>query len=126
MSHFSTIKTKLKDKKVLVKALNTLSYKARENVLLDNPVDHDHKQWNVDVALSNDIGFRLNKNTGTYELVAELDTWNLDVPVSRFIDKVSQQYARHLVVDQAVSKGFRLAEEKMKDGTIELVMKRWV
>jgi len=95
-------------------------------VLLDNPADHDHKQWNVDVALSNDIGFRLNKNTGTYELVAELDTWNLDVPVSRFIDKVSQQYARHLVVDQAVSKGFRLAEEKMKDGTIEIVMNRWV
>ena len=37
MSHFSTIKTKLKDKDVLIKALNTLSYSAQENVLLDNP-----------------------------------------------------------------------------------------
>ena len=126
MSHFSTINTKIKNRPELVEALELLQYNVVQDVELENPLDHEHRQWNVDVAINDDIGFRLNKNTGTYELVAELDTWNLDVPVSRFIDKVSQQYARHLVVDQAVSKGFRLAEEKMKDGTIELVMNRWV
>ena len=52
------------------------------------------KSLAADVAIKNDIGFRWNKNTETYELVAELDTWDLDVPVNRFIEKVTQQYAR--------------------------------
>ena len=92
MSHFTCIKTKIKEKDFLIKALNTLGYEAQENVLLENPDDHDHKQWNVEVAVTNDVGFKRSKN-GTLELVAELDAWDLDVPVSRFIDKLTQQYA---------------------------------
>ena len=49
MSHFTTLKTKLTDKDVLVKALNTLSYATQENVLLDNPVNHQHEQVRVEV-----------------------------------------------------------------------------
>ena len=93
MSHFITIKTKLKCKESLVSALNTLGHEAQENTLLVNPQGHDHKQWNVCVALNEGVGFKLNKNTGEYELVAELDAWDLNVPVSRFIDKLTQQYA---------------------------------
>ena len=81
MSHFSTIKTKLKDKDVLIKALNALSYSAQENVLLDNPDDHDHRQWNVEVGITRYVGFKRSQD-GTLELVAELDAWEESIPLS--------------------------------------------
>ena len=60
MSHFSTIKTKIKYKPELVEALELLQYNVVQDVKLENPFDHEHKQWNVDVAISDQIGFRWN------------------------------------------------------------------
>ena len=127
MSHFSTIKTTIKNKPELVEALELLQYNVVQDSKLENPLDHKHEQWNVDVAISDEIGFRLNKNTGTYELVADQETWNLDVPVNRFIDKVTQQYARMTVHNQVKEMGFEVEEEwEMDDNSIELVVTRWV
>ena len=126
MSHFTCIKTKIKEKDFLIKALNTLGYEAQENVLLENPDDHDHKQWNVEVAVTDDVGFKRSQD-GTLELVAELDTWNLDVPVSRFIDKLTQQYAIENIKTQTVEKCYDVESEvKNLDGSVELVVTRWV
>ena len=127
MSHFSTIKTKLKCKESLVSALNTLGHEAQENTLLVNPQGHDHKQWNVCVALNEEVGFKLNKNTGEYELVAELDAWDLNVPVSRFIDKLTQQYAIEKLKRQTSEEGYIVENEvKNLNGSVELVVSRWV
>ncbi len=127
MSHFSTIKTKIKEKPQLVEALELLQYNVKEDVKLENPLDHTHKEWDVDVAISNDIGFKLNKSTGTYELVADEQTWDLDVPVSRFIDKVTQQYARmtiHNTINQM--HGYSVSEEwEMDDNSIEITVTNW-
>ena len=126
MSHFTCIKTKIKEKDFLIKALNTLGYEAQENVLLENPDDHDHKQWNVEVAVTNDVGFKRSQD-GTLELVAELDAWDLDVPVSRFIDKLTQQYAIENIKTQTVEKGYDVESEvKNLDGSVDLVVTRWV
>ena len=124
MSHFTCIKTKIKERPYLIEALKELEYDIQENFLLDNPVDHAHEQVHVEVAINNDIGFKWNGNE--YELVAELDAWDLDVPVSRFIEKVTQQYAKATVLATAEEEGFTLAEEHSKiDNTIELVVNRW-
>ena len=126
MSHFSTIKTKIKNKPELIEALELLQYDVIQDSKLENPLDHQHKQWNVDVAISDDIGFRLNKNTGTYELVADQETWNLDVPVNRFIDKVTQQYARMTVYNTVKELGFQVEEEwEMDDMSIEITATVW-
>ena len=127
MSHFSTIKTTIKNKPELVEALELLQYNVVQDSKLENPLDHKHEQWNVDVAISDEIGFRLNKNTGTYELVADQETWNLDVPVNRFIDKVTQQYARMTVHNTIKEQGFEVEDEwEMDDNSIELTVTRWV
>ena len=124
MSHFSTITTTIKDRDLLVKSLQVLGHEVEENILLDNPVNHQHEQVEVEVAINNDIGFKWNGSE--YELVAELDAWDLDVPVSRFIEKVTQQYAKATVLATAEEQGFTLAEEHSKiDNTIELVVTRW-
>jgi len=126
MSHFTCIKTKIKERPYLIKALNMLGQEVQENVLLENPDDHDHKQWQVDVAINDEIGFKWNEQTETYELVAELDAWDLDVPVNRFIEKLTQQYARATLIAASEEEGFTVAEEHSKiDNTIELTVTRW-
>ena len=126
MSHFSTIQTKLKDRSNLVEALELLQYNVVQDAKLENPLDHEHKQWQVDVAVNDEVGFRWNKNTETYELVADQQTWNFDVPVQRFIDKVTQQYARATIYNTVKEMGFEGAEEwEMDDNSIEITVNRW-
>ena len=86
MSHFSTIKTKLKEKDVLLKALLTIGLPVDTNQELENPVGHEHAKVMCDITLGTDIGFRLNKQTQTYELVTDIQTWNHSIPPRRLIE----------------------------------------
>ena len=126
MSHFSTIKPKIKNKPQLIEALELLQYEVKENQELINPLDHQHEKVKVDVSIGNDIGFRLNNN-GEYELVADIQTWKDPVPPKRFVEKVTQQYARMTVHNQIKEMGFKVEEEwEMDDNSIELVVTSWV
>ena len=63
----------------------------------------------------------------SYELVTDLETWNQPIPVERFMDKVTQQYARMTIHNTVKDMGFEVEEEwEMVDGSIELVVNRWV
>ena len=130
MSHFTCIKTKIKERPYLIEALELMGHDVQENkqLIVNNPSHaEEHPEFHAEVAIGNDIGFRLNKNTGNYELVAELDTWDLDVPVNRFIEKVTQQYARTTLYNTVKEEGFEVAEEwEMDDNSIELTVTRWV
>ena len=126
MSHFSTIQTKIKNKPELIEALQLLQYDVQEDQELINPTNHQHEKVKVDVSIGNDIGFRLN-NKGEYELVADIQTWKDPVPPKRFVEKVTQQYARMTVHNQVKEMGFKVEEEwEMDDNSIELVVTRWV
>ena len=125
MSHFSTIKTKIKDKEILVQALLLLQYDVQEDQELINPINHQHEKVKVDVSIGNDIGFRLNSN-GEYELVADIQTWNQSIPPERLIEKVTQQYARMTIHNTVKEMGFQVEEEwEMDDNSIELTVTRW-
>ena len=126
MSHFSTIQTKIKSKPELIEALQLLQYDVQEDQELVNPLNHQHEKVKVDVSIGNDIGFRLNNN-GEYELVADIQTWKDPIPPKRFVEKVTQQYARMTVHNQVKEMGFKVEEEwEMDDNSIELVVTRWV
>ena len=129
MSHFSTIKTKLKNKPQLVEALEILQYDVKEDQELKVTGAHgiNHETVEAEVAIAQDIGFRMNPMTGEYELVADLETWNQPIPVERFVDKVTQQYARLTIHNTVKDMGFQVEEEwEMDDGSIELVVNRWI
>ena len=130
MSHFSTIKTKIKEKPLLLEALQLLGHDVKENqeLVITNP-DHseDHPVVHAEVTISNDIGFRWNEETQSYDLYSDHATWNLDIPVERFIDKVNQQYSRMSIHSVVKEQGFEVAEEwEMDDNSIELTVTRWV
>ena len=125
MSHFSTIKTKIKNKPELIEALQLLQYDVQEDQELVNPTNHQHEKVKVDVSIGNDIGFRLNNN-GEYELVADIQTWNQSIPPERLIEKVTQQYARMTIHNTVKEMGFQVEEEwEMDDNSIELTVTRW-
>tara|TARA_B100001113_G_scaffold199810_1_gene163696 strand:- start:290 stop:670 length:381 start_codon:yes stop_codon:yes gene_type:complete len=125
MSHFSKIKTKLKDKSKLIKALQLLQCIVEENKELINPINHQHEKVKVDISIGNDIGFRLNKE-GEYELVADIQTWNFSIPPRRFIENITQQYARSIITEAVEEKGFTIAEESTTiDNEITITATRW-
>ncbi len=128
MSHFSTIKTKLKNKPILQEALELLQYDVKQDQELKVTGAHGigHETVEAELAIGTDIGFRLNEITGVYELVADLETWNQPIPVERLLDKVNQQYARMTIHNTVKKMGFQVQEEwEMDDNSIELTVTRW-
>ena len=129
MSHFSRIKTKIKNKPELEEALLLLQYDVKEDQELKVTGNHGigHETVEAELAIGTDVGFRLNPMTNEYELVADLETWNQPIPVERFVDKVTQQYARLTIHDTVKKMGFQVEEEwEMVDGSIELTVNRWI
>ena len=129
MSHFSRIKTKIKNKPELEEALLLLQYDVKEDQELKVTGSHGikHETVTADLAIGSDVGFRLNPMTNEYELVADLETWNQPISVERFLDKVNQQYARMTIHNQVKKMGFQVEEEwEMDDNSIELTVTRWV
>ena len=127
MSHFSTIQTKIKEKPQLIEALNLLGYWAEENKELKVTGQHaiNHPTVDAEVRVTKNIGFRLTEE-GTYELVTDLELWEEKIPVARFIDKVTQQYARMTIHDAVKQQGLAVAEEwEMDDNSIELTVTMW-
>ena len=137
MSHFTYIKTKFKDKKHLVGALRDLDYSTNfpeeagmsvVDLVVTNP-DHaeDHPIVEAQISIASDIGFKWNQYTETFELVADEDTWDLDIPVNRFIEKLTQQYALRCLLDSVKEEGFVVEEQQKNnvDYSIELVVTRW-
>ena len=136
MSHFSTIKTKIKEKDRLIEALELMGERPNvpfagmsvvELVITDPDHAEDHPTKEVDIAIGVDIGFKINEKTGEYELIADRQTWKKDIPIERFLQKLTQQYARLTVHESIKEQGFQLAEEwEMDDNTIEITATRWV
>ena len=126
MSHFTLIKTKIKDRDVLEEALFLMGHEVKLDQELKNPHDHKHPTVNVEVAVGTDIGFKWNEVTQSYELVTDLQTWNQPVPVERFLQKLSQQYSRMALHKVVKEEGFEVQEEwEMEDNSIELTVTRW-
>jgi hypothetical protein len=128
MSHFSTVKTELRDRAALLEALADLGHSPREGSL--SVRGYRGQTHTADLAIDQangaDIGFRLNPDSGAYELVTDLELWKQPVPVERFLAQLSQRYALRSILAASAEEGFQVAEQTSSvDGTIELVVTRW-
>ena len=128
MSHFSTIKTQLKDAESLIKALNTLGYIINQEEKFVK--GYRGKFTAVDISMNlpgdTEVGFKWDNNSSTYELVTDLDLWKFELPVERFISKVTQMYAYQTIISKTKEDGYQIVEQKnQNDGSIELVLTKW-
>ena len=128
MSHFSTVKTELRQLEPLVQALNDLGYSPEQGQRSVRGYRGQTVTADLAVAIqdSGDLGFRWNAESGAYELVTDLDLWKQTVPVERFLAKLTQRYAFNTVLAASSREGFQVAEQSTaQDGSIELVVTRW-
>ena len=95
MSHFSTIKTQLKEAEPLIKALNNLGYSINQEEKFVKGYKGKYTPVDISMNLPGDtqVGFKWDNNSNAYELVTDLDLWKFEIPVERFISKVTQMYA---------------------------------
>ena len=100
MSHFSTIKTQLKDKEPLIKALNNLGYLTNQEEKFVKGYRGKFTAVDISINLPSDtkVGFKWENNSNAYELVTDLDLWKFELPVERFISKVTQMYAYETII----------------------------
>ncbi len=128
MSHFSTIKTQIKEAEPLIKALDNLGFTINQE---ENFVKgYRGKSTAVDISINipgdTKVGFKWDHNSNTYELVTDLDLWKFEIPVERFISKVTQMYAYQTIISKTKEDGYQIVEQKNKnDGSIELVLTKW-
>ena len=128
MSHFSTIKTQIKEAEPLIKALNSLGYSINQEEKYVKGYRGRFTSVDLSINLPGDtkVGFKKDNSSNSYELVADLDLWKFEIPVERFISKVTQMYAYHTIISKTNEDGYQIVEEKNKnDGSIELVLTKW-
>ena len=128
MSHFSTIKTQLKEAELLIKALNNLGYAINQQEKFVKGYQGKFTPVDISLNLPSDtkVGFKWANNSNSYELVTDLELWKYHLPVERFISKVTQMYAYETIISKTKDDGYQIVEEKNKnDGSIELVLTKW-
>ena len=128
MSHFSTIKTQLKDAESLIKALNNLGYKINQEEKFVKGYRGKFTAVDISMNLPGDtkVGFKWDNISNAYELVTDLDLWKFELPVERFISKVTQMYAYETIISKTKEDGYQIVEQKnQNDGSIELVLTKW-
>ncbi|MEM1307911.1 MAG: DUF1257 domain-containing protein [Cyanobacteria bacterium P01_H01_bin.153] len=126
MSHFSHIKTRLRNLETLQLALTDLDIEWKPgpgkvrgyqgetctaNLIIEQPNQHD-------------IGFAWNGQE--YTLVTDLQFWQQPLTVDGFLRQVTQRYAYHTILQETVQQGFEIAEQHQQaDGSLRLVVQRW-
>ena len=135
MSHFTCIKTQLKNRDTLIQALTDLGF---DNVEVHETAQHlygyqgDVREQTAEVIIrreyigewSNDIGFK-QQDDGQFEsIISEYDCHKYS---QEWLNGLTQRYGYHTLLATAPTQGFTVEEEEtLEDGTIRVVVARWV
>jgi len=126
MSHFSNIKTQIRNLNSLKAALTDIGINWKSGP--ETVRGYQGQTRNAEVVIEQDNGYDIgfSSNGKEYELVADLQYWQQPLSVDGFLNKVTQRYAYHSVLSETAKQGFQVAEQQNKaDGSIRLVVQRW-
>ena len=127
MSHFTTVKTVIRDQETLVDALRQLHHKFQvgERLPIRGYLDnHQFGQVVLDTGSKYDIGFQRQPDA-TFSVCA--DWWDVQgqthLREPSFLEQVNQTYAHQTVRKQVLENGYLIeAERVLENGEIELVV----
>ena len=124
MSHFTTIKVQIKQGEVLLHVLQELGYQVEQNANVRGyRGDKTHAEYVIKQSNGYDLGFR--QNGESYELVA--DFWGAKINQQEFVNNISQRYAHKTLMETIQTEGLNVEEEEvLADGTVRVVVGRWV
>jgi hypothetical protein len=128
MSHFSRIKTSIREIDLLKKSLNNLniSWEEKEQ-LIEGYKSETHK---VDLVIHQknniDIGFEKTKNNN-YQLIADLSFWDQSTSVEVFLDSLHKEYALTTVLEETNKQGFQKVSQTTnnKNGEVVVIVEKW-
>jgi len=126
MSHFSQIKTQIRNLDSLQAALTELGIDWKPGPRMVRGYRGQTRNAEITIEQDNgyDIGFSWNGNE--YELIADLQYWKQNLSVDGFLRKVTQRYAYHTVVKETAQQGFQITQQQQnEDGSIRLLVQRW-
>ncbi|NEQ65289.1 MAG: DUF1257 domain-containing protein [Symploca sp. SIO2D2] len=124
MSHFTTIKIQIKNGEILHQVLQELGYQVECNTEVRGyRRNTTEAEYVIRQNNGYDLGFR---RTGeNYELVA--DFWGAKINQQKFVNAISQNYAHKTLMATVQEQGFDVEEEEtLADGTVRVVVGRWV
>ena len=131
MSHFTTVKTKIKSLINLKAALEDLEIEYVEGEagqlvkVRGYRGNEEMAQICIKISDQYDVGVRLTNN-GEYELVADWSELEDMIDTTSFIEQLTQRYAYHTVVEQITKQGYNLDQtEQEEDGTIRMKVSTW-
>jgi hypothetical protein len=124
MSHYSRVKTIMKDKDTLLQCLTELGYevkiyqKSRQYQLPNNA--------KMSILINERrVVFALNADN-SYDMIADWDLIGNEVQ-KKFTASLLQRYALTTIIAQTNQQGFNVVEHtKEEDGGIRIVVRRWV
>lgn len=126
MSHFSNIKTQIRNLTSLQSALTDLGVDWKSGPETVRGYQGQTRTAEVVVEQNNDYDIGFSWNGKEYELIADLQYWQQSWSVDGFLNRVTQRYAYHTVMSETAKQGFHVAEQqKNEDGSIRLVVQRW-
>jgi Protein of unknown function (DUF1257) len=126
MSHFSQVKTQIRTLSALQSALTDLGIDWKAGPQAVAGYQGQSRTADLVIDQENGYGVGFSWNGAEYELVADLEFWQQPWSIERFLNKVTQRYAYHTVVNTSAQQGFQVAEQQQTaDGAIRLVVQRW-
>lgn len=135
MSHFTSIKTQIKNLEALVKALADVGFNQVEVHETAQPLygyQGDIRPEAAEVIIrrhyigsaSNDIGFKQQEDGQFEAIISEYDRYKYS---QEWLNELTQRYGYHSLMATAPAEGFTVEEEEtLEDGTIRVVVARWV
>jgi len=122
MSHFTTIKTQIKDIEALRSACAELRLTVKQNAMARGYYENQIKGDYV-IKLKGPYDIAVNQQPdGSFGLTADLWQGNVEKEVGSNYGKLMQLYAVHKAMREARRKGHLTRRQPQKDGSIKLVI----
>lgn len=123
MSHFTRVRTQLRDLDTVRRALEDLGFEVAEEATVRG---YNGQQEKADLVVQTGSDYNLGFRREGQNVVMVADFWGLRIDRAGFLNRVAQRYAYLTVLDQAETQGWQsVTEEVQEDGSIRLVMQRW-
>lgn len=127
MSHFSKIKTVIKDLDMLKLSLTdlNLNFDLSEQQI----VGYNSDICTADIVINqtNNYNFGFVWSGTEYELVVDPQFWRQPWSIELFLEKLTQSYAYHSVNKESMVSGFEKIDQTLQNnGAIKLTFQRWI
>jgi heme-degrading monooxygenase HmoA len=128
MSHFSRIKTSIREIDLLKKSLTNLNLVWEEKEQLIEGYQGETHKVNLVLPQENniDIGFERTQDN-SYQLVADLSFWDQSTSVDAFLDSLHKEYALTTVLEETKKQGFEKISQtqNQQNGEVVVIVEKW-